>query len=142
MKIELAESHIDEALDELKERIPIALEAVGLQAEGYAQLNCPVDTGFLRNSITHAVGGQTAAVAVYQADDVGADGKKRRGAYSGVAGRKGDNSVYIGSNVEYAAPVEFNDGVAHKTGKAHYLRDAITDHADEYGQIVEAYLKG
>ena len=38
----------------LPEQIEIALEAVGLQAEGYAKLKCPVDTGRLRNSITHA----------------------------------------------------------------------------------------
>lgn len=31
-----------------------ALEMIGLQAEGYAKLECPVDTGRLRNSITHA----------------------------------------------------------------------------------------
>lgn len=30
-----------------------ALEAIGLQAEGYAKKLCPVDTGNLRNSITH-----------------------------------------------------------------------------------------
>lgn len=31
-----------------------ALEIIGLKAEGYAKLLCPVDTGNLRNSITHA----------------------------------------------------------------------------------------
>ena len=30
-----------------------ALEAIGLKAEGYAKAICPVDTGRLRNSITH-----------------------------------------------------------------------------------------
>lgn len=32
-----------------------ALEKCGLTAEGYAKLLCPVDTGNLRNSITHQV---------------------------------------------------------------------------------------
>ena len=32
-----------------------ALEEVGLVAEGYAKRACPVDTGRLRNSITHIV---------------------------------------------------------------------------------------
>lgn len=41
---------IKHAKDEAIER---ALEAVGLQAEGYAKMLCPVDTGNLRNSITH-----------------------------------------------------------------------------------------
>lgn len=35
------------------EAIAKALEAIGLQAEGYAKMLCPVDTGRLRNSITH-----------------------------------------------------------------------------------------
>lgn len=30
-----------------------ALEAMGLQAEGYAKMLAPVDTGRLRNSLTH-----------------------------------------------------------------------------------------
>lgn len=37
------------------EAIERALEAIGLQAEGYAKMLCPVDTGRLRNSITHTV---------------------------------------------------------------------------------------
>jgi HK97 gp10 family phage protein len=40
---------------ELKEAVERALEAVGLTAEAYAKLDCPVDTGRLRNSISHAV---------------------------------------------------------------------------------------
>lgn len=38
----------------LPEQIAIALEAIGLTAEGYAKDLCPVDTGRLRNSISHA----------------------------------------------------------------------------------------
>lgn len=41
-----------------------ALEEVGLVAEGYAKSACPVDTGRLRNSITHIVdeGGKCAVI--------------------------------------------------------------------------------
>ena len=35
-----------------------ALEKIGLVAEGYAKGLCPVDTGRLRNSITHADDGE------------------------------------------------------------------------------------
>ena len=45
---ELIEQASDEAIDR-------ALEAIGMQAEGYAKMKCPVDTGRLRNSITHTV---------------------------------------------------------------------------------------
>lgn len=46
----------------LKSRLPVALEAVGIQAEGYAKAMCPVDTGRLRNSISHAVSQETAYI--------------------------------------------------------------------------------
>lgn len=49
------ESHIDEALEAFNEAKLVALEEVGLVAEGYAKDYCPVDTGTLRNSISHAV---------------------------------------------------------------------------------------
>ena len=46
----------------IADKIPVALEAVGLQAEGYAKLKCPVDTGNLRNSITHAQEGNDTEI--------------------------------------------------------------------------------
>lgn len=48
----------------LPEQIEIALEAIGLQAEGYAKLKCPVDTSRLRNSITHATVKREKAVYI------------------------------------------------------------------------------
>lgn len=38
----------------LQEQIAQALDAIGLTAEGYARDLCPVDTGRLQNSISHA----------------------------------------------------------------------------------------
>lgn len=37
------------------EAIARALKAIGVQAEGHAVLYCPVDTGRLQGSLTHAV---------------------------------------------------------------------------------------
>ena len=54
-----------------------ALEEIGLVAEGYAKRLCPVDTGRLRNSITHAIFGGS------------------------------EPYVIIGTNVEYAEAVEY-----------------------------------
>lgn len=48
--------------DASDEAIARALEAIGLTAEAYAKLKCPVDTGRLRNSITHAVSGVTVYI--------------------------------------------------------------------------------
>ncbi|MBQ6717159.1 MAG: HK97 gp10 family phage protein [Clostridia bacterium] len=61
MAIEVV-SHVPEflgALDAAKKR---ALERIGMQAEGYAKDLAPVDTGDLRNSITHKVAGDDAYI--------------------------------------------------------------------------------
>lgn len=47
----------DKVIRELQDKIQIALEECGLVAEGYAKRLCPVDTGNLRNSITHTQSG-------------------------------------------------------------------------------------
>lgn len=44
--------------------IAAALESIGLVAEGYAKTACPVDTGRLRNSITHVVDSGEQAVYI------------------------------------------------------------------------------
>ena len=46
-----------EILRALEEKKKAALEAIGITAEGYAKLLTPVDTGRLRNSISHTVVG-------------------------------------------------------------------------------------
>lgn len=50
------ESHKDEVEQAYKEAIERGLEIIGGKAESYAKGSCPVDTGNLRNSITHEVG--------------------------------------------------------------------------------------
>ncbi len=46
----------------------------------------------------------------------------------------------VGSNVVYAARQEFEESYHHKVGKAHYLRDAVGNHTDEYKALIEDYL--
>lgn len=50
------------------------------------------------------------------------------------------NAIFIGTNVEYAKYVEYDDKAWHKSGKAHFLRDAATRHNDEYKKIMKAAL--
>ena len=88
------------------QQIGAALEAIGLKVEGYAKLICPVDTGRLRNSITHVV-------------------------------KTNEKTVYIGTNVEYAAAVEC--GTSRQRPQP-YLKPAATQHTDEYKTIAEYYL--
>lgn len=49
----VVESHLGEFKEALETQIEQALIAIGLTAETYAKDGCPVDTGRLRNSITH-----------------------------------------------------------------------------------------
>ena len=88
----------------IKDAIAIALEKIGLLAEGYAQMKCPVDTGNLRGSITHEVAG---------------------------------DSVYIGTNVEYAPYVEL--GTVHQAPQP-YLRPAAQEHGPQYRDIIKSEL--
>lgn len=46
-------NHCPDALSEAKQKKSRALEIIGGMAESYAKAACPVDTGRLRNSITH-----------------------------------------------------------------------------------------
>ena len=50
----MIDSNVDEVLSALSSSTARALEACGLYMESYAKSICPVDTGNLRNSITHA----------------------------------------------------------------------------------------
>mgnify|MGYP002801138488 FL=1 len=58
------EDNTEEASRGIQRAIDRALEEIGLAAEGYAKRACPVDTGNLRNSITHAVASSEDAVYV------------------------------------------------------------------------------
>ena len=57
-------SHVDEALKIKNDKVPIALEKIGLVAERYAKGYAPVDTGRLRNSISHDVSTEEQAVYI------------------------------------------------------------------------------
>lgn len=115
MGVVVVEDNVGEFIKAKDEAVALALEAMGLQAAGYAQLKCPVDTGLLRNSITYAVSGQNPALDKYSANATHASSDATRRA--GTAGKPvdpvrsgsytesapgGETAVWIGSNVEYA----------------------------------------
>jgi hypothetical protein len=132
---------VREALDE---QIEQALIAVGMTAESYAKLpeksggHMPVDTGRLKNSITYAIAGQSPHITSYRADK-GDEGGSYGGSMPQDPGGK-TRSVYIGSNVEYAAAVE--NGISGKQTGKHFLRSALSDHTAEYKEFIEKALKG
>lgn len=127
----------DKFKDAMADAVARALEAVGIQAEGYAKLeldNAPrrIDTGNLRNSITHVV-----------VDN--------------------DNAVYIGTNVEYAVYVHEGTGIfadggrqtpwvyRDEDGKYHrtqgmkpnrFLKKAVEKNKNEYAAIINSEMHG
>lgn len=126
----------DKLLHELENKKAAILEAIGIQAEANAALNLNraerIDTGRLINSITHTVAGDT---------------------------------VYIGTNIEYGVWNEVGTGIYADDGQGrkspwayqdskgqwhntkglkpvHFLKNAVSEHIDEYKQIAESILKG
>lgn len=143
-------SHVEDIKKYTAEAIERALESVGITAEAYAKLLCPVDTGLLRNSITHAISGKSAAISEYKSNDAHADTPVTRkngtagkpapvvtGSYEGTT-PAGEKAVYIGTNVEYAQAVETGDS---KHTPQPFLKPAATDHREEYRRIIENEFK-
>lgn len=119
--VKIENDHTDEILRTLNDRMAVALQAIGAECTTYAQKDCPVDTGRLRNSIAWATD------------------KNNGGGDSSPQATPEENTVYIGSNVEYAAVQEYGD-FHHTVGKKHFLRDAAATHADHYKSILKAAL--
>lgn len=101
--------HSAEIIAEIKAKMPVILEMLGQAGENNAKFEITalgaVDTGNLRNSISHANDGTYA---------------------------------YIGTNVEYAPYVEMGTS---RMEERPFLRNAVLNHLDEYGQIFEEGLK-
>lgn len=113
----------NKAISAMKSQLQTGLMACGTISEGYAKGNSPVDTGRLRNSI---------AWAVKEKHSSGGD----RDTPLSVPK---EAEVYIGTNVDYAQEQEFKS-MNHRVGKAHFLRDSISTHIDEYKATIKAAL--
>lgn len=123
--------HSSDTIREMLRKKAIALEKVGLVAEGYAKMLCTVDTGRLRNSITHATS-QNLGQGDYQ-DNNGLDFHDAT-----AQSKPRDDSVYIGTNVEYAPYIEL--GTVRHSARP-YLRPAAADHIEEYKRIIDAEMR-
>ena len=137
-----------EILQNFQKNLEAGLEAIGLQAERYAKEGAPVDTGRLRNSITHTTaknagqGYSYSYRAVSKTENPTKEMMKatktdkethRQGAQA--------NEVYVGTNVEYAIAQETNDYYKHTVGGAHFLKNAAANHGETYRKILEKQLK-
>ena len=132
-------SHARKADKEIDNAFERALTIIGMKAESYAKAMAPVDTGNLRNSITYALGGQSANAGKYQNNE-GAETGQYQGSAPGD--KTGQKTLYVGTNVHYAPYVE----LGHHTKKGifvepkSFLRPAMEGHTDEYMEVVEDQL--
>ena len=124
-----------------------ALDAAGSQAATLAKMELQkyperIDTGLLRNSITWALGGGSAAVSSYSADRASKYTGKvpEPGHYTGVAPKDTPQtiSVYIGTNVEYAYYV--HDGTD-RMAPNRFLKNAISKNRAELSDIIKKNLQ-
>ena len=121
-------NNADRILEEFHEQIDVALETIGLAAEGYAKRLCAVDTGRLRNSVTYATSTKHSA----------GESPAKPPDYE-THGTAEENSVYLGTNVEYAVYVELGTRL---TPAQPFLKPAVADHADQYQKIVSKAMRG
>lgn len=120
MDIEVkVESNSSAVKDALEEQLEAALIAVGLAAETNA-----------KNEITKAVYNTPESKSGYVRT-----GRLR----NSITNAHDEDSVYIGTNVEYAAFVEIGTT---KMKARPYLRPAATQYTEQYKELVEMALKG
>lgn len=60
----IKENNTEQILNAIDDALAAALEEIGLRAERHAKAETPVDTGRLRNSITHAINMDEEAVYI------------------------------------------------------------------------------
>jgi len=128
----------DEVLDAMTEAIRASLEAVGQQAVSHAKQNITqagrVDTGALRNSVSHQVEMGEDAVYIGTNQDYAVYHELGTGIYTeGGRGRQ--------------TPWSYRDakGEWHRTRgirPIHFLKNAAANHTDEYIRIIEQTMKG
>ena len=131
MNIDLYD-HSKEVLAALQEAAERALEKCGLVAEGYAKRLVPVDTGNLRNSITHKVDPEEPAVYIGTNSEYGAYVELGTGKY--YPGGRPTPWKYQDSNGNW----HWTQGNPAQP----YLKPAVADHAQTYRNIIEDELHG
>ena len=122
------QDHSTEVAAEIKAALLRGLEKCGLVAEGYAKRLCPVDTGNLRNSITHTVDEQEPAAYIGTNNEYAAYVELGTGIYA--EGGRPTPWVY--------QDAEGNWHYTHGQKPQPYLKPAVADHADKYREIIKA----
>lgn len=109
-----------------------ALEECGLVAEGYAKRLCPVDTGDLRNSITHQVDAAELLCRIGSNSEYAPYVELGTGKY--YPGGRQTPWVY--------QDAKGNWHLTYGQRAQPYLKPAVADHKPQYKGIIEGELKG
>lgn len=113
---------------EMEKQAMTGLEKIGLTAEGYAKKNCPVDTGRLRNSITHVVDDMKVVI-----------GTNVDYASWVELGRANPDATH--DRDEFATPNP-EGSEHHGHNPQPFLKPAITEHISLYKSMLISSLKG
>lgn len=130
MNVEIIDNS-DIVLEEFQAAALRALEKCGLTAEGYAKRLCPVDTGNLRNSITHSVDDGEPAAYIGSNSEYAAYVELGTGQY--YPGGRPTPWVYQDAHGNWH--------MTHGQRAQPYLKPAVADHAQTYRNIIEEELK-
>lgn len=131
MEVKLTDNS-GKVLEEFKAAVLRALERCGSEAEGYAKELVPVDTGNLRNSISHQVDEDEPAAYVGTNSEYGAYVELGTGIYAESGGRP-TPWVYQDANGNW----HWTQGNRAQP----YLKPAVADHAQTYRNIIEDEMK-
>jgi len=137
-------NNTEQIIEDVHDRALVALDAAGLQAATLSKRELQksperIDTGLLRNSITHAVCGKAPAIGAYHADSP-KKGRESAGSYAGTAPAASDPAqpfVLVGTNVEYAIYV--HEGTMHMRANR-FIANAMRTNSGEFEQIMKKVL--
>ena len=121
-------------LEEFQVAVLRALEKCGLTAENNAKQHCTaVDTGALRNSISHTVNDGEPAAYVGTNSEYAPYVELGTGIYAEGGGGRPTPWVYQDAKGDWH--------MTHGQRAQPYLKPAVADHAQQYRDIIEGELK-
>lgn len=120
-------------LDEFQDAVVRALERCGAQAEGYAKDLAPVDTGKLRNSISHKVDSAEPAAYIGTNSEYAPYVELGTGKYAEGGEGRPTPWVYQDAKGDW----HWTEGNPAQP----FLKPAVSDHAKTYHNILEDELK-
>ena len=130
-------SHRAEVLEAMDRAIDAALEAIGIQCESHAKANITesgrVDTGRMRNSVTHQVVSSENAVYIGTNLEYAIYNEVGTGIFAEGGGGRKDPWRYQDEEGNWHTTVGMKP--------VHFLKRAASENADEYMAIAEEIMK-